>query len=85
MTRRGDETRTKLVEAAATLFEERGYHAAGVKAILERAGAPRGSFYFHFPGGKEELAIAAIEAGARATACVTLFPPAIVLHDDTDV
>ncbi len=65
MTQRGDQTRANLIDAAATLFEQRGYHATGVKAILELSQAPRGSFYFHFPGGKEELALAALERGEQ--------------------
>lgn len=54
-----------MIEAAASLFEREGYSGAGLNAILEESEAPRGSMYFHFPGGKEELAIAAIEASSE--------------------
>ena len=64
--RKGDVTRAKMLEAAAMLFEREGYSGAGLNAILDQSAAPRGSLYFHFPGGKEELAIAAIEmSGAK--------------------
>ena len=54
-----------MIRAAAGLFRRRGYDGTGLNEILERGGAPRGSLYFHFPGGKQELAAAAIvEAGA---------------------
>ena len=49
-----------MVLAAAGLFRRKGYDGTGLNEILERSGAPRGSLYFHFPGGKEELAVAAI-------------------------
>jgi TetR/AcrR family transcriptional repressor of lmrAB and yxaGH operons len=62
-----------MIEAAAALFEREGYSGAGLNAILEAGEAPRGSLYFHFPGGKEELAVAAIEAAAaRLVAEVTV-------------
>nr|MBA3501401.1 TetR/AcrR family transcriptional regulator [Deltaproteobacteria bacterium] len=38
-----------------------GYHATGLSAIVDESGAPRGSLYFYFPGGKDELAVAALE------------------------
>lgn len=49
-------TRERLVLAATTLFQQRGYHGAGTTDILELARSPRGSMYHHFPGGKEDLA-----------------------------
>ena len=43
------------------LFKARGYHGVGVAEILARAGAPKGSLYHHFPGGKPDLACAAVK------------------------
>ncbi|NWG53051.1 MAG: TetR/AcrR family transcriptional regulator [Hydrogenophilaceae bacterium] len=55
-----------LIAAAVRLFRAHGYDGVGVAQLLEASGAPRGSLYFHFPGGKEEIAIAAIRrASAR--------------------
>lgn len=59
-------TRDRLVAATAELFRVSGYHATSVKEIVERAHAPFGSMYHHFPGGKEELGAAAIMASGLA-------------------
>jgi TetR/AcrR family transcriptional repressor of lmrAB and yxaGH operons len=53
------DTRTRLIETTARLLQHRGYHGTSLNDILEASGAPRGSLYFHFPGGKDELAIEA--------------------------
>jgi TetR/AcrR family transcriptional regulator, lmrAB and yxaGH operons repressor len=53
---KGERTRKKLVDATAALLRRRGYHATGLSDIVAESGAPRGSLYFHFPGGKDELA-----------------------------
>lgn len=53
-------TRDRLIAAAVTLFQARGYHGVGLSEILAGAKAPKGSLYHHFPGGKAELAEAAI-------------------------
>ena len=52
--------RDDLIEAAVELFRARGYEGVGVAELLEKSGAPRGSLYFHFPGGKEEIGIEAV-------------------------
>jgi AcrR family transcriptional regulator len=49
-----------MVRAAALLFQERGYAATSFQDVIARSGAPRGSIYHHFPGGKQELAIEAL-------------------------
>ncbi|MET0678513.1 MAG: TetR/AcrR family transcriptional regulator [Bradyrhizobium sp.] len=46
--------------AAAKLFRQRGYHGTALQDILAESGSPRGSLYFHFPDGKEEIGGAAL-------------------------
>ena len=60
--KKGEQTRAKLVETTGRLLQAQGYFATGVAEILRTSGSPRGSFYFHFPGGKEELACEALRA-----------------------
>ncbi|PRY44742.1 TetR/AcrR family transcriptional regulator [Umezawaea tangerina] len=62
---KGDETRARLVGAARTLVEAKGYHGTGLNEVLALADAPRGSLYHHFPGGKDQLVGAAITAAGR--------------------
>jgi AcrR family transcriptional regulator len=52
--------RAHLVEAAARLFEQQGYHATGIDHILEVAGVAKMTLYNHFKS-KEELIIATLE------------------------
>jgi TetR/AcrR family transcriptional repressor of lmrAB and yxaGH operons len=59
---KGTATRARLIEAARELLEEHGYAGTGLNQVLAVSGAPRGSLYFHFPGGKDELVTAALEA-----------------------
>lgn len=51
-----NDTRARMVRAAARLFRDRGYLGTGLRDIVASAHAPRGSIYHHFPGGKEQLA-----------------------------
>ena len=57
-------TRDRLVQAMARALQQRGYHGIGLAELLAEAGAPKGVLYHHFPGGKQALAVAAIEATA---------------------
>lgn len=43
------ETRDRLLDAAAEVFAERGFHGAAVDEIVRRSNASKGTFYFHFP------------------------------------
>ncbi|MEV0916177.1 ScbR family autoregulator-binding transcription factor [Streptomyces sp. NPDC049967] len=54
-------TRRAVIEAAAAVFAERGYAAATMAEILQRAGMTKGALYFHFDS-KEMLARGVIEA-----------------------
>ncbi|HLN44015.1 MAG TPA: TetR/AcrR family transcriptional regulator [Acidimicrobiales bacterium] len=59
-------TRDRLVHVSAALLQRQGLTGTGIKQILSEAHAPFSSLYHHFPGGKDELARAAIgDAGAR--------------------
>jgi len=41
-------TRRALLDAARSLFAERGYHGAAAEEIVRRAGLTRGALYHHF-------------------------------------
>src|SRR6201996_3886377 len=55
MPRRTD-SKQRMVAAARRLFREHGYLGTALSDVVTESAAPRGSIYFHFPGGKEELA-----------------------------
>ncbi|CAG0992106.1 putative HTH-type transcriptional regulator [Burkholderiales bacterium] len=55
-------TRQRLISSTSDLLRRKGLHGFGVSDVLAAAEAPKGVLYHHFPGGKVELAIAAIEA-----------------------
>jgi TetR/AcrR family transcriptional regulator, lmrAB and yxaGH operons repressor len=65
------DSRAKAIEGAERLFRTQGYAATGLTQILEESGAPKGSFYFHFPEGKRQLAREVLDVyGARVLAGV---------------
>lgn len=66
---KGEDTRCRISQSAAKALDERGYYGTSMNDILARSGAPKGSMYFHFPGGKEEVASSAIrQVGEEITA-----------------
>lgn len=54
-------TREKILTKAAFLFQKKGYHATGLNEIIKESGTPKGSLYYYFPHGKEELVAATIK------------------------
>jgi len=57
----GRTSREAFIASTGRLLRRQGYAATGLNEIVSASGAPKGSLYFHFPGGKEELAAAAME------------------------
>jgi TetR/AcrR family transcriptional repressor of nem operon len=57
---RTSDARGKILSAAQTLIEERGYTALGVAEICAAAGVPKGSFY-HFFESKQALALTVVD------------------------
>jgi TetR/AcrR family transcriptional repressor of lmrAB and yxaGH operons len=53
--------RERLIAAMTEALRRRGLHGIGLTELLQAAQAPKGVLYHHFPGGKTELAIAAID------------------------
>lgn len=59
-------SKEKILKAASKLFQVKGYNATGLNEILKESGAPKGSLYYYFPNGKEELALAAIKLSSES-------------------
>jgi TetR/AcrR family transcriptional repressor of lmrAB and yxaGH operons len=57
-------TRPRMIEAAMQLLQTDGYAATSWRDVVDVAGTPWGSAYYHFPGGKEQLAAAAVQLGS---------------------
>lgn len=57
--------RERMVISAALLIRERGAHPTAIADVLAHSGAPRGSAYHYFPGGRTQLLCEAVDfAGA---------------------
>ena len=81
-----NDTRTRILETTGLLLRQRGYHGTSLNDILSASRAPRGSLYFHFPGGKDQLVIEVTrDSVARVTerlgeALATEKDPAVAVH-----
>lgn len=80
------DTRTRMIEATARLIRQRGYHGTSLNDILSASGAPRGSLYFHFPGGKDQLVVEVTRASVAdvterlGAALAAENDPAVAVH-----
>jgi TetR/AcrR family transcriptional repressor of lmrAB and yxaGH operons len=59
---RRSDARPHAIRATSELLQRQGYAATGLEEVLAKSGSPKGSFYFHFPDGKEQLAAEAVTA-----------------------
>lgn len=66
------DTRQKMVDTAVTMFQRQGYRATSWRSLVQASETPWGSVQHHFPGGKEELGVAAVtRAGDLVGAALT--------------
>ena len=62
-------SRDRMLYSAVALFRRHGYNGTGFRDVVAHADAPRGSIYHHFPNGKAQLGVEAVEfAGEFADA-----------------
>jgi AcrR family transcriptional regulator len=72
-----------MVVSAALLIRERGAHPTAIADVLEHSGAPRGSAYHYFPGGRTQLLCEAIDyAGEHIARRIAEAASGLELLDD---
>lgn len=59
--------RINIIQAAAKLFRKHGYSKTGLNEILAECNAPKGSLYYYFPKGKEQLGEEALRFSSQKT------------------
>ena len=65
---KGFHTKSSLARTACELLGRNGFHGTGLNELIAASGAPRGSLYYHFPGGKAEIVAAGLEIARAYTA-----------------
>ncbi|MEE2733695.1 MAG: TetR/AcrR family transcriptional regulator [Pseudomonadota bacterium] len=65
MSSKGQQTQERILSATLDLIERQGFHSTGLQQIIKTSGAPKGSLYFHFPEGKDQIVACALQQGAE--------------------
>lgn len=58
----------RILEAAIALMKQSGLSGAGINQIVARSGAPKGSMYYYFPEGKQQITSEALTLFAQRVA-----------------
>src|SRR5262245_19141311 len=77
----GEASTEKILDAAAQIAGERGFHGTSINAVSERSGLPASSIYWHF-ANKDELIAAVIDRSYQQW--VTALDRPIATPDDAD-
>jgi TetR/AcrR family transcriptional regulator, lmrAB and yxaGH operons repressor len=59
--------REKILQTTCDLLEKQGYHGTGLNEIVKESGAPKGSLYYYFPDGKEQITAEAVLQSGKGT------------------
>jgi TetR/AcrR family transcriptional repressor of lmrAB and yxaGH operons len=83
------ETKRRMLVSAAEVMRERGAAGVTIDEVLSRSGAPRGSVYHHFPGGRNQILVEALGfAGDSMTSAIDAAAsqgPMALLRDFVDL
>jgi TetR/AcrR family transcriptional regulator, lmrAB and yxaGH operons repressor len=60
-------SREQILQTTCDLLENQGFHATGLNEIVRESGAPKGSIYYYFPEGKEEIIAEAVRMAGQRT------------------
>jgi TetR/AcrR family transcriptional regulator, lmrAB and yxaGH operons repressor len=60
--------REQILQATSALLEKQGFHGTGLNEIVKESGAPKGSLYYYFPQGKEQIVSEAVLQSGLLTA-----------------
>ncbi len=53
-------TREQILQTTCEFLEKQGYHSTGLNEIVKESGVPKGSLYYYFPEGKEQITAEAV-------------------------
>lgn len=79
--------REQILQTTCDLLEKQGYHGTGLNEIVRESGAPKGSLYYYFPEGKEQITAEAVLHSGQATSerirsgLAASRNPATAIHD----
>ena len=59
------DARAHIIQTTSQLLEKQGYHGTGLNEIIRESGAPKGSLYYYFPDGKEQITAEAVLQSGR--------------------
>ena len=71
LSKRGEQTRQRLLAAAEEVFAELGYHDASIVKLTEAAGVGQGTFYLYFTGKREIFDELVIDLNHRVRQAMT--------------
>lgn len=60
--------REQILQTTCTLLEKQGFHGTGLNEIVKESGAPKGSLYYYFPEGKDQITAEAVLQSGQVTA-----------------
>jgi TetR/AcrR family transcriptional regulator, lmrAB and yxaGH operons repressor len=60
--------REQILQTTCALLEKQGFHGTGLNEIVKESGAPKGSLYYYFPDGKDQITAEAVLHSGQSTA-----------------